>query len=77
MKIEDLKDDQIVYVLLTSGEFYLGRMAYLKEEHANKIKEKVLDLCPGTVIAICETVASDLPRDFDIYEMMVKNEIRT
>jgi len=70
MKIKGLRDDETVYVLLTSGDFFLGRVAYLSEHYAEYIKEKVLELCPLTVISISKTVASDLPRDFDFCDIL-------
>ena len=70
MKITELKDDETVYTLLTSGDFFLGRVAYLSEHYAEYIKEKVLEFCPGTVIVISKTVASDLPRDFDFCDIL-------
>ncbi len=75
MKIKDLRDDETVYVLLNKENSYIIEIAHIDKNNAMKKKEQIQELFPWLEISVCETVASDLPRDFDIYEKMVESKL--
>lgn len=73
MKIKDLKDDETVYVFLDEKEEYIIQIAHIDKQNSLKKKEQIQDILPWLKIEIFETVASDLPREFDVYEGFVTN----
>lgn len=68
MKIKDLRDDETVYVILTKDDNFLINIAHLTEETCLIKLGDLKEVFPKMEINICKTVASDLPRDFDVYE---------
>lgn len=72
MKIKDLGDSEKVYVLLNKEDLYIVEVAHTNEQNALKKQQQIKEIFPWLEISVLETVASDLPRDFEIYEAMVK-----
>lgn len=74
MKIKDLKDDEIVYVFTNKQGYFLGKRFFLNKQVIQNIMDIILGMGPTTDIEIFETVASDIPRDFYLYEKDIEKK---